>query len=240
MHETENSDVITEDVAPTVEQPHYDNEPQEEHSEPAQVDDKEKNFAALRQRTAYLEEKLEQQNSLIESLAQKEQARSEPQPEPEVDELDSLDPDEWLTKSQFEKLAEKKTAETVRRELAKARREELETKLPKMIADEMPDFDSVVSQEALEYLKNNKPYLARSIAATSDPYEQAKDAYQAIRDFYPGAQVAGEKKRIEKNQQRPGSLDAVGSAPAMDADPLRMSRDKRERYWKELQQAARG
>jgi hypothetical protein len=249
MTESENTDVVTEAVAPPVEeQPHVYHE---EHAEeaPAQTgqSDKEINFAAMRERQDALERDLElanlrqkQQDDLINALKGQVQQPQPVQAAPEVDELDNIAPDEWLTREQFEKLQKRNTQKDIDAALAAERQRRAQEELPERIKREHKDFDQVVSKENVEYLKATKPYLAQTLAATQDPYAQAMAAYDMIKTHCPSAQVTQDKQRAEKNAQKPGTLDSAGPARTSDFDPKRINADTKAQLWKEMQAAARG
>ena len=115
MTEPENTDVVTEDVAPPAEETPqaYHEEHQEQAPTPAEMSDKELNFAAMREKTNQLEQKLNEATQTITALHRQMVAPAQPQPAEEVDELDSLAPDEWLTKEQSAKMAQRQAQQAV-------------------------------------------------------------------------------------------------------------------------------
>lgn len=242
MNETENTDVQTEVVAPAVEEPHNaEDQSQERVPEQTEMSDKEINFAAMRQANDELKKELAETKRFVqEIMAQREQPANVQQLQEEVDELEQIANDEWLTKEQSMKLADKRAQLAVEKALEAERSRQAQEALPGRIKQEMPDFDQVVSKENVEYLKAQKPHLAQVLAATTDHYAQAKAAYDAIQAFCPSAQVSRDKKAVERNAHRPGSLDQTGPARVSDGDPLRLTPSTRQQLWKEMQEYARG
>ena len=195
-------------------------------------DDKAMNFKAIRESNARLQQEIERERqekqAYLERLARLEdamQSRSTPPTQEEIDELADIAKDDWTTREAAEKLAERIAEKKYRqfREEDEKKRLEMERKrqlqeLPNKIKSEHPDFDNVVTKENVEYLKANKPHIAASLAATQDPYAQAKAAYDAIKAFCPNAQVYEEQQRMEKNASKPGSLEAAkGTSPLAEA-----------------------
>lgn len=78
------------------------------------------------------------------------------------------------------------------------------------IRAEFPDFDKVVSQDALYILQSQFPELAASINANPDLYSKAKAAHQAITklNINPNDYSAQEKV-ISKNLSKPQNVNAV-------------------------------
>lgn len=78
-----------------------------------------------------------------------------------------------------------------------------------------PDYDEVVSEENVEWLKQNKPHLARSISSLQeDPYQMALAAYDVLKGT--GGDMTSQKKsqynqkRLAENASRPASVHAPG------------------------------
>ncbi len=242
MTEPENTDVNTEIVAPAVEespQANHEEQTSEVQNQPEESD-KERNFAAMRERQDALERRLEEKDLEIQAIRQEQQQAQPLQEEPEVDELDSISGDEWLTKEQSEKLATRQANTAVDKALEKDRIRRAKEEFPDRIKKDFPDFDQVVSKENVNYLKANKPHLAAALAATQDLLAQAEGAYDAIKMYCPSIQVTQDKERAEKNASRPGTLDAAGPARVQESDPKRINPDTQARYWKDMQEAARG
>lgn len=246
MIDTENTDGNTEVVAPAVEEtPQVNEADQEQVPHQSGQTDKEMNFAAMRQKTDDLERKVQEYEQVINSIqgqmqAQSQQEQKAQQLREEIDELEQIANDEWLTKEQSMKLADKRAKLAVEQALEAERTRRAQEELPNRVKQEMPDFDQVVSKENVEYLKAHKPHLAQVLATTQDPYAQAKAAYDAVKAFCPSAQVTQDKQRAERNAQKPGSLDQAGPPRTGETDPYRMSSTTKAQLWKEMQDAARG
>jgi len=266
MTEAVNQDVSSEFVPPTeqeqVSPSHeqaYRNEGSGYDNQQAgqPEDDKAQNFKAIRESNARLQrenEELRQQTQVYDSrLAEIEksmQQQSRPATPDEVDELAELSGDDWTTREQAEKLAERKFKKLYQeqREKEDKKRHEAEKKnmleaLPKRLNKELPDFDSVVTKDNVEYLKANKPHIASSLAANTDPYQQALSVYDAVKAFCPSVGVQDEQARMDKNATRPGTLGAAkGSSPLSQAGSFEkgLTPDLRKQLQKEMISSIRG
>lgn len=251
MTEAENQDVNQEIVTPPVEevsQTQDQTEGQEVHPQVEQesANDKEMNFKAIRESNARLQRRLDEETSAREHLEKLVETKLADQLKPveeERDELDDIDEDDWLTKKNAEKLAEKRAREIVKSMLAEERQTRMKEELPNRVKSKHQDFDSVVTKENVEYLKANKPHIATTIAATKDPYAQAMAAYDFIKAFCPSANQTEEAAKMEKNASKPGTLGAAQAAsPLSDAKALEkgLSPELKRKYQQEMIAAMRG
>lgn len=254
MTEQEITDVNMGDVDPNV-----GNEPStqlDEHHEEVNSDvaddqgqdqesNKEINFKAVREQLRVMElekqriaqERDEYKDALISSVKPKA-----PEPEPEVDELDSIDPDDWTTRKHVEKLAERKAQVMIEKALKAEREQRYKEKLPDMIKKQFADFDDVVTKENIKYLKANKPHIATILSATTDEYSQAISAYEYIKAYCPDAKVHEDKQKAEINSKKPGSL-GMSDSPLSQAKMFesgRLTPDLKRKLQQEMIAAARG
>jgi len=265
MTNTVNHDVDMEAVAPTeqgeVSPTHeqaYGNEGHAQDNQSGQTeDDTAKNFKAIRESNARLQrenEELKQTNqaynSRLEEIENAMKAQSRPATQEEIDDLADLSNEDWTTREQAEKLAERKFRKLYQeqREAENKQRQEQEKKkmleqLPKKLQKEYPDFDSVVTKDNVEYLKANKPHIAASLAANTDPYLQALAAYDAVKAFCPGVEVQQDNERMEKNASKPGTLGAAqGASPLSKAGSFEkgLTSDLKKQLQQEMISSIRG
>lgn len=210
--------------------------------------DKEFNFSRLRQQYEQLEKRLNDQtheNEQYRELIMQLQNRSEVQ---ELDELDELDLDDLTTRSHVEKLAERKAMQiaeaAIERERERIRKEAAEEelkKLPKQLRQEFPDFDQVVNDKNLDYLRVHQPDLHFVLLqATNNPsIAGGRAVYRALKSFCPSPEIEEEKRAIERNSKKPGSIDAIGSPSGVSADPKRWSDGEKERRWRAMEERAK-
>lgn len=266
MTDNENTGVTSEVAAHSLEEgvsqthePAYGNEEQSYQNQPEGQpdDDRATNFKAIRESNARLQKQYEEsereRQAYAERLAKLEkalEAQSTPPTQEEIDELADLAKDDWTTRDAVEKLAARQAKAMYKqfREEDEKKRLEAEKKrqieeLPKRLLKQHPDFESVVTKENVEYLKANKPHLAASLAATTDPYAQALAAYDAVRAFCPNVEVQDEQQRLEKNASKPGTLGAAkGSSPLAEAKMYErgLTPDLKKKLQAEMIAATRG
>ena len=77
-----------------------------------------------------------------------------------------------------------------------------------------PDFNSIVTDDAIATLKQQHPEIAESLhALRNNPYKQAKAIYDAVKGLVPqkaqSAQQMLDKKRATENAAKPMSVQAA-------------------------------
>lgn len=166
--------------------------------------DQDRNWKEARRKMQELEAKAKEQEEVIKKLTTKA-------PLEEDDELDKLGDEDIVTKRQVKKLASKMAEEIahkiVRQKEAATVDERLQLKYP--------DFADVVTEENIEFLKQNEPELAESLSYYPDPYKQGVAVYKLLKKA--GATESKdmpnipskEKEKAIKNGQKPVSVNAV-------------------------------
>ena len=182
---------------------------------------------------------LKEQQQLIRELKSQLDTKSVP-PQKELDILSSLAQDDVLTRAQAERLAELKARQIVEETLNKRHNDTAEDR----IKAKYPDFDDVLTEQNIEFLRKNKPGLVRSVLANPDPYFQAESAYELIKAFCPQNDESRENmKKIEENQKKPLSSNAVKkSSSALDqahayTQDRVLDQKGRDYYYQQMQQA---
>ena len=138
-----------------------------------------------------------------------------------IDEDDDLDLDD---DSFAEGKHLKKTYKTVNKKINELKKLHQQTQLQTIemqLRNKYNDFDSVVSAENLEKLKQDKPFLYKSIISNPDLYEKGQAAYDIIKNsvFYAEKnRYEDVDKRIEQNRNKPRSIANV--APQTADTPL--------------------
>jgi len=118
-------------------------------------------------------------------------------------------PDDWVT--------EKKLQNKIQELEHKIKAKDAETVVDRL-KGKYSDFDDVVSEENINYLRENDPELAISLQAlASDPYAQGLAAYKMLKktDYYLNREVMKEKKIIEANAAKPPSVNQVRKSGAL-------------------------
>ena len=178
---------------------------QQEQPQPEQKrrNDVEYNWAEARRKMSELERKNYEMEDQLRRLT--------PKAPPEEDEFANLAEEDIVTVKQARKLAEKtaqQVAQKVLREREAATAEE-------RIMLKHPDYKDVITNENVEYLKQNEPEITDYLLSLShDPYKQASEAYKWMKKVIKPVdpQVESDKKRAQTNAAKPVSIQAIGKA----------------------------
>ena len=224
-------------VSEEVEQPLEEQKPvEEEVTEPAQetlvqetqvkqeqtakpMSNKDYNMILLREeREQYQRER----DELAQRLAQyeKSQQKQAPQEEemPEVGESDLVE-GKHLSKMGRE-------LKNIKQQLAQYQQTAQTNAIEQQVRTSYPDFDKVVTPQALEELGKRYPAVHATIYQSSDLYNKAASAYDLIKSLgihKDPAKYEAEKVAIEKNMQKPRV--AANIKPQTGASPLDYAHD---------------
>lgn len=213
--------------------------------------DQDRNWKAAREKLESLEKEREQLRQQAEMERYKrellEQQYSQYKPLTQVaqeeDPFADLSPDDWTTRSQVEKLAERKAMDAAKRYIDEEFKKRAEAEIPQRLQSRYPDFEQVVSKENVEYLRSTKPEIAAALSAIGDKYGKAVAAYEYIKMLMPqGMNLSQEKEIAEKNLKKPGNLSSVGSEALSQAKAMErgLTPDRKKALFKEMQSAIKG
>lgn len=188
-------------------------------------------------------EVLRLQKQRIEDLEARLTEQTPPPKKEEPDEFSSWDQEDILTvgkaRALAEKLAEKKAAEIVRREMDKYTSQQNVAQDEQRARSKYEDYDYVIENYAIPMIKND-PALAHKIQNSKNPAETAYKLGK-ISDSYEEANMpqktSPKAEKILKNSQRPVSSSAAVTPLKNQADNF--SNMSKEDIWKESQKYAR-
>ena len=185
------------------------------------------------------------QKQRIEELERDRQEREVarmPQPEPEIDEFESEDPDNYITVAKARKMAEKAAEKKAKTYAQQAVQEYAQQQTVAMSEErarsKYEDYDYVMEHFALPAIKND-PALAYKIQQSKNPAETAyklgklSDGYEETMTKTASSPKA---EKIIKNSQRPTSSNAAGSLKTTADKYANMSQAE---IWAESQKYAR-
>ena len=183
---------------------------------------------------------LKAQEQVIRELKSQLDQRNTPE-QKELDILSTLSQDDLLTRAQAERLAELKARQIVEETMKKQHASTAEER----IRMKYPDFDDVLTDENIQFLRENKPSLVRSVLANSDPYAQAEAAYELAKSFCPqnNSESRENMKKLEENKAKPLSSNAVKKpSSALDnahayTQDKQLTKEGRDYYYQQMQQA---
>lgn len=225
--EVEENQAVTAPIEPSENNQSTDRQDQQQQIR----NDQAYNWGEARRKMQELERKAQEQDELIRRL----QAQT-PQ---EKDDLESLTDDDIVTVSQAKKLAVK-MAQQVAENVVKQK--DLST-LEDRINVKYPDFQDVVSRDAIEKLKADEPELALSLATMQDPYQQAVAAYKLLKKIGGKDALTQEQKKAIENRSKPQSSStivknsAIGNAHLFENG---LTPELKKQLYQEMQQAMKG
>lgn len=206
MSEDQNNNVAEESAQANVEANLQDDSqsnesPQSSEAQQSKRNDADHNWAEMRNQMRDKERQLEEMNRKISELSA---------PPTNQDDDYGVNDDDLIEGKHYKMLAKE----------IKSLKKDLRTKDAATAEDRVrmhySDYNSVVTTENIELLKKQKPMLAKSIAGTQDPYEQAVAAYESLKEINRGDLSAGfEKKQAEENSQKPRSVNAISQTSPM-------------------------
>ena len=229
MSEEENEVVQTATIEPS--ESEQSNERQEDHQK-SRSRDQEYNWGEARRKMQDLERKAQEQDELIRRLQGSKQAQ-------EDDDLKDLTDDDIITVSQMKRL----TRRVVREESENIYKQKELSTLEERINQKYPDFQKVVSRDAVEQLKSDEPELAASLSSMQDPYQQAIAAYKLLKKLGGRDELTLEQRKALENRSKPQSVQtvtknsAIGNAHMFENG---LTKELKSKLYKEMCDAAKG
>jgi hypothetical protein len=142
---------------------------------------------------------------------------------------------------------EDKLKKTVAEILAKERQKEEEERklreqqqLPQRIKENYPDFESVCTNENMDYLQYHYPEVASAFKYAPDNYETWSSVYKAIKRFVPNVDGKKEQAKAQNNLTKPQSIAKPGATPTGDSAPQFLDEKRRAENWKRMQKTMKG
>lgn len=205
------------------EQPVAQQEPvqQEARQEaPRQETAKEYNIRLIREeREQYQRER----DELARRLAEYEKSQQKQEPEQEENLIDVGESDlvegKHLTKMGRE-------LKNIKQQLAQYQQTAQVNAIEQQVRTSYPDFDKVVTPQAIEELKKRYPAVAATIYQSNDLYNKAASAYDLIKSLgihKDPVKFEADKAKIEQNLQKPRVAASV--KPSTGANPLDYAND---------------
>lgn len=199
----------TENVAEEIQQeeavqPQEQVAPESQSPEPAptaqEISDKEINFQKLREKA----ERLERENEELKRSSYKE---PEPSQEDDLGIDDDDIPDGKLVKKLYKEIAT----------LKKTYVSDKAASVPDRLKSKFTDFDSVVTKDNIEKLKQTEPEIYSSIISGSDLYAKGVSAYKTLKALGIAKEdpYKEQKSQVQQNQSRPVSTQAIKGQGAL-------------------------
>jgi len=212
----EELDPAAEHTFPAAEAKPVENNPQPS----AQDSQKEANMRILRERAEQAERRAQELERMIQMNMNQQQTTKMQIAEPDEDDMDISD-DTYVEGKHLKKYIKhlKNEVKNTKKQFEEYNQQNALAQADMRLKSQFPDFESVVSAENLEKLKQQKPALYRTIYANNDIYDRGYSAYEMIK----GAGFAGEQydaidKKVEENRAKPRA--AANASPQTGETPL--------------------
>lgn len=170
-------------------------------------------FRQLREKAERLERERDEYYKQLNSRREQPERQAVEESDEELH-IDANDLVEGKHLKSYEKKLKK-----LEKQLSDSQKRSLDSIAETRIRSELPDFDKVVTQDALYILQSQFPELAASINANPDLYSKAKAAHQAITKLNINPNdYSSQQEIINKNLAKPKNSQSV--SPQQSDSPL--------------------
>ncbi len=197
--------------------------------EQREIERKEKAEAERRAQKA--QEEAAALKAAMDSLLNKQPAR-------DIEHRNSHEDDGDETESQrIEKMVE---AQLKKREeqYAQQRQQREAEEFPQRLRTAFSDFDNVVTQENMDYLKFHYPEVSTAFEHMPDGFDKWANVYKATKRFIPNTESVKDSKKAEKNLQKPLSASTATVTPKGNDRDMSSQREieaRRQQNWERMQ-----
>lgn len=157
----------------------------------------------------------------------------------QMNEYDSQD----IEESEEARIDKRVDAKIKEREAAyeRERLEREEKEIPSRIISTFPDFNSVCSQENLDYLDYHHSDITRPYQKIPYSYEKMVSIYKLVKKLVPNNDSKQDAAKIDKNLQKPGSISSTGNTQGGNAMPsARLDEARKAANWERMQRSLKG
>jgi len=223
----------------------------------AQVEHKttpQESFQELRMRSEQMQKERDEAFGFIRQLEQQaiqqqyqqQQQYAEPEPSPV-----SYDDDDIIEGRHIkpELAAIKKELQHYRQQMEEARRVTESSSIENKLRSKYNDFDTVVTKENIERLRELKPEIAASLHQTQDIYSKAAATYSILKDLgisRSQSNYSHDHLKAQNNLNKPKNVAAIASqssnSPLTHASSFSagdLSDERKRQIWTQMQENAR-
>jgi hypothetical protein len=207
---------------------------------PTKEEHEARNFSLLREKALRAERERDEALRMVREMEAKKQSVEE-----DIEDINLRD-DEIAEGKHLSKV--QKQIKGLQNELKKYKQEANLNSVEAKIRSNYPDFDSVVSRENIESLRNSYPELAQVLVTSPDEYSKAASAYTLIKKLGIDSHGSYEmdKKRVQENASKPKPLASIGAqtgaGPLAHANAFAggLTKELQQQLIKEMQDARKG
>lgn len=205
-------------------------------------DRNERNWRRANEAIKRREQEIRQQREEIAELRKMVESKNQ---QPEVDELDTIQADEFIPKGKIDKLWEKRERrlrEETKKEIEEAFLMKEKLRWKDRLKEKYSDFDDVVNVETLSLLEERDPEIAETIAELKDPYKVGIQSYKYIKALGLTNSLGSDKRKKEVEKKLTENEKTLQSPQVYDKRPLaqayRITDADRKALYKEMMEAA--
>lgn len=248
MHTLEAPEPEEETAEDVVETPE---ETPEEEVEEQEQSDRERNLAALREKTKQAERERDEAIGYIRQLQQMQQQNQNVPAETQNNTatLPEFGDEDLIEGKHLKRERERynKELQEIRKEFSQYKQQNTQSQLETKLKTQYPDIEDVLTIDNVNAFREANPRLAQALAYSPDPYAQAVETYNQIKALgvYKKDTYTEEKKRIQKNAIKPRSTASI--SPQQSDSPLtragafsdELTPERKSQLYKEMQEKAR-
>jgi len=127
------------------------------------------------------------------------------------------------------------------KQLAEERRIREAQELPNRLASNYKDFNTVCTEDNLDYLEFHYPEVAAAFKHMPDSFDKWANIYQAVKRFVPnGSNSNKDQAKATKNLSKPQSMSVGGMTATGDMAPHMLTEQKKQDNWARMQARIKG
>jgi hypothetical protein len=122
------------------------------------------------------------------------------------------------------------------KEYERKRLEQEQREAPLRLKQQCPDFETVCSQENVDYLEYNHPEVFTALKSMPDGFDKWTNIYRAMKRYIPEmTEIKKEAKKAEANLAKPLPPGKAVSKVVTSAPTFDLSEERRKANWERMQ-----
>jgi len=111
--------------------------------------------------------------------------------------------------------------------------------LPQKLSMTHPDFNTICTDENIDYLQYHYPEIAIGFKHMPDNFEKWSALYKTVKKLVPSQNKRDDERRIEKNQLKPQAHAASMTDTKPETSGWRLTEERRRENWERMRRDAR-
>ena len=201
------------------------------------------NFKIMRERAEQAERRAQELERYVQTMQQGQQPQQAQAPQEEQDSY-AFEDDTYVEGKQLKRELKniKKELRQTQKQLQEYNQQTSSSSAELRLKARYADFDTVVNQENIHRLAQERPALYRSMLANPDLYEKGESAYEIIKTMLPRNNYQEQDRKIEENAQKPRSAATAQAsvsplASIQDYDRRILTEDRKRQLREQVRNA---